>query len=134
MPEEAKRSGKSNDELFSIALENLTALARSQVVQFALATGPRGLPFVVCSGHWLSASCLHLKSLFGNVSRTLQSESLLASIPVRESLLVFRDVDAEYRREMHALIDAAEAGERKPITRRFFGLGPAGLTEAEHEP
>ena len=54
-------------------------------------------------------------------------------IPVRESLLIFRDVDAGYRREMHAFIDAAEEGQRKPITRRFFGFGPTGLSAIDDE-
>jgi len=133
-PEDARGSGKSNDELYRIALDNLTTLARSQVVRFGVASGPRGLPFVVCSGHWLSASCILLEDLFGKVSATLQSESLLASIPVRESLLIFHDLDADYRREMHALIDAAEEGQRKPITRRFFGYRPSGLSATDDEP
>jgi hypothetical protein len=129
-PEDARGSGKSTDELYRIALDNLTTLARSQVVRFGLASGPRGLPFVVCTGHWLSASCILLEDLFRKVSGTLQSGALLASIPVRESLLIFRDVDADYRREMQALIDAAEEGQRKPITRRLFGFGPNGLSTA----
>lgn len=133
-PDDARASGKSNDDLYRIALENLASLARSQIVAFRLASGPRGLPFVVCNGHWLSASCILLEDLFGKVSGVLQSDSLLASIPARESLLIFRDVDANYRQEMHALIDRAEQGQRKPITRRFFAFGPSGLSSAETEP
>jgi hypothetical protein len=131
MPDVARASGLSNDDLYRTARENLRTLIQTRVIPFGVHAGPRELPFVVCGGHWLSASCVLLDDLFAKMSGALQSESLLASVPVRESLLVFRDVDAGYRQQMHELIDGAEAGQRKQITRRFFRLGPDGLSAAE---
>ena len=126
-------------QAYDQAIENLVNLVRTQEIRLAVVKGPRNLPFVVAEGHWTAAACLLLRSLFEIASENLQSSELLAAVPSRGSLLVFRLLDDGYIHEMRRSIRRAERHETKLVSNSLFkltseGIEPYGPTEPPPKP
>jgi hypothetical protein len=110
------------EALLGIAASNLRRALSEQRVGIGRFAGPRGLPVVHFGPEWLAASCLLLPDLHAFASAQLGDGPLCASVPHRDAMLIFRDEDAAYRREMQALIAENEAGARKPLTAELFAV------------
>ena len=124
VPDELDRTPQ---EAYAQAIANLEALVRSKEISLSAIHGPRELPVLIGGGHWAAASCLLLPRLFEVASRNLSSAELLAAVPSRDSLLVFRRVDDDYNLEMSRFIENAERGERKRVSNSLFSLTTRGV-------
>jgi hypothetical protein len=117
----------SPETVLRTARGNLAKAVEDQRVTIQCFEGPRGLPAIVFGREWLAASCLVLPDLHAFARRHLGDGPLCASIPHRETMLVFRQEDAAYRAEMKALIAENEAGAPKPLTPELFTLRADGV-------
>lgn len=114
--------------LHNAAIDNLQTLAHGQDIQKSMHNGPCGKPFLLWSGHWLTASCALLPGLFEFGKKYLQTEDICISIPQREAMILFPLGSREERDKMRALIFENESMERKLITWELFMLSSSGLT------
>jgi hypothetical protein len=115
------------DESVRAAKENLARAVHEQRVSVQGFQGPRGLPVMLFGRQWLAASCLLLPDLHSFASRHLGDGPLCASVPHRDTLLVFRQEDAAYRTQMRELIARNEAGAPKPLTPDLFAVRKNGI-------
>ena len=113
--------------LYEEAIENLVALVKAGEINLAVLKGPRDLPVVVAEGHWTAAACLLLPRLFEIASEQLGTPDLLAAVPSRGSLLVFRRLDDAYTKAMWQFIRRAERGEAKLVSHSLFSLTAQGV-------
>jgi hypothetical protein len=123
--------------IFGAAQQNLVRAVMEGKVPVTGFQTPRGLPALLFGPEWLAASCLLLPDLYQLAARHLGEGPLCASIPHREAMILFRQEDAAYRREMQALIDESEAWGRKRLTRDLFAITAAGiepLTDPRSDP
>jgi hypothetical protein len=109
------------------ALDNLERLALRSDIQKSKHQGPTGVPFILWSGHWLTASCVRLPRLHAFAGKFLNTDSVCVSIPQREAMLLFPPSTKEQREEMRALIRKNEEGARKLVTWELFELSAAGF-------
>ena len=109
------------------ALDNLEALAQGAEIRKSMRQGPGGVPFLLWSGHWLTASCVRLRRLHAFATKFLKTDTACVSIPQREALLLFPPGTEEQREQMRALIRKNEKGARKLATWELFELSGAGL-------
>jgi hypothetical protein len=114
--------------VFRTAQQNLVRAVMEGKVPVTGFQAPRGLPALLFGPEWLAASCLLLPDLYQLAAQHLGEGPLCASIPHREAMILFRQEDAAYRREMQALIDDSEAWGRKRLTRELFSVAPEGIT------
>jgi hypothetical protein len=113
--------------VIELARRNLARAASEQKVTIRGFEGPRGHLVMLFGFEWLAASCLFLPNLYDFAKQTLGSEgAFCVSIPHREAMFVFRDVDAAYRTEMRAFIAENEKDARKPLTGQLFRLDASG--------
>ncbi|MGK2858895.1 MAG: hypothetical protein ACSLFQ_16985 [Thermoanaerobaculia bacterium] len=129
----------SVQEGYNRAIENLEVLVRAREIEIGLLKGPRDFPFVVAGGHWDAAACLLLPRLHEVTSQHLGTGTLLAAVPSRSSLLVFRHEDDRYVDEMRKFMNKAEKGERKRISNSVFQVtagrvAPFGATVPAPKP
>lgn len=111
-----------------MALENLHRLARSGAVRIGLmGTTDDDTPFIVWAGHWLAASCVRLPNLYAFACEQLHARDLCASIPQRETLVIFPNKDKPFRDRMRHMIRTAENDSRKQITYELFSLTADGV-------
>lgn len=115
------------DALMRLARGNLLTAIRERRITVQRFSGPRGLPALVFGPEWLAASCVFLPGLVEFCTENLGPGPFLVSIPHRDAMLVFRDVDAAYRSEMRALIAENEKDGQKPLTWELFRLTEAGV-------
>ena len=108
------------------ALENLDRI--SQEIDLVMLTSDKGLPFITLAGHWLAASCVRLPSIFGVASRELESETLIASIPNREIMLLFPPGTPAQMSDMLGTIRKNERSAPKKLTWELFNLTSKGLS------
>jgi hypothetical protein len=114
------------------AKANVARAVKARDIPVLLSEGPRGWPILVFGPDWRAASCLFMPGLASFASANLHAERVCASIPHRDTLLVFREGDAKYRNEMRAFVAEKESDGRKPLTRGLFrvsDMGPAALIE-----
>lgn len=115
-------------EAYDIAIDNLVRLVRAKEIEMAVLKGPRDEPFIVAEGHWTAAACILLPRLFELASEALSADVLLAAVPSRGSLLVFRLIDDRYTDEMRRFMRRAERGETKLVSNSVFTLTAAGAS------
>ncbi len=89
--------------------------------------GPNGTPFVLWSGHWLTASCIRHPGLYRFGSKYLKEQTFCVSIPQREAMLLFPLGTRADRDAMRSMIRETESDARKPVTWELFTLSAAGL-------
>lgn len=116
------------DALVEIAKSNIARAASERRVTIQRFEGPRGLPAMILGPEWLAAGCLLLPNLHSFAAGHLGNGPLCASVPHRDAMLLFRQEDAAYRREMQSLIAQNEAGAPKPLTHGLFAVTPDGIT------
>jgi hypothetical protein len=133
LPDELAAAGLGTAALHQRALDNLEALAKGPDIHKSMHQGPGGMPFVVWSGHWLTASCLRLSGLYAFASRALKADAVCVSVPHREAMLVFPVGTREQRDQMRAIIRENEADAPKPLTWELFTLSAAGLRPLPEE-
>jgi hypothetical protein len=95
--------------------------------QWGFSAGLGGMPFILWSRHWLSASCVRLSGLYAFASHLLKADTVCASVPQREAMLLFPLGTSEQRDQMRALIRENEVDARKPLTWELFILSAAEL-------
>jgi hypothetical protein len=127
LPEELADIGLSAAAVHQRAIENLGALARGQDIQKSMHHGPGGVPFILWSGHWLTASCIRLPGLHAFASKALKTDSICVSVPQREAMLLFPQGDREHHDQMRSLIRKNEEDARKLVTWELFTLSATGL-------
>jgi hypothetical protein len=111
-----------------VALENLHRVARSGAVRIGLmGTKTDDSPFIVWAGHWLAASCVRLPNLYAFACEQLHARDLCASIPQRETLVIFPNKGKPFRDQMRRIIRHSEAPGEKPITFELFSLTADGV-------
>ena len=111
-----------------VALENLHRLARSGAVRIGLmGTKDDDTPFIVWAGHWLAASCVRLPNLYAFACEQLHQRDLCASIPQRETLVIFPNKGKSFRDRMRRMIRNAEKESPKQITYELFSLTADGV-------
>ena len=114
------------DQAYDLAMENLVTLLRSRDIDLSLLNGPRGLPFIVAQGHWTAGACLLLSRLYEIATGQLGSPEVVACVPSRSSLVVFRLLDAAYTAEMRGIMRTAERGDAKLVSYSLFKVTPDG--------
>lgn len=115
------------DQILALAQKNLVAALRAGKLPIQAFDGPKGHRVLVFGPEWRAASCLFLPDLFTFAGSNIGAGPLLAAVPHRDALLVFRDVDAAYRDEMRAFIAKNEADGPKPLTAGLFRLSGEGV-------
>jgi hypothetical protein len=119
------------EALVALAASNLARAAAERKVTIQGFAGPRGLPVMIFGPEWLAAGCLLLPDLHAFAGAHLGDGPLCASVPHRDAMLVFKQEDASYRKEMQDLIAKNEAGARKPLTAGLFTVTHEGVTALE---
>jgi hypothetical protein len=127
MPDELAETGLSTAALHQRALENLQSLAQGPDIQKSMYQGPGGIPFVVWSRHWLTASCVRLPGLYAFAIKILKADTVCVSVPQREAMLLFPLGSIEEREQMRAIIRKNEEDARKLVTWELFTSSAAGL-------
>jgi hypothetical protein len=127
LPEELADAGLTVAGIHGQALENLESLAQGQEIQKSMHQGPGGTPFMLWSGHWLTASCIRLPGLCAFATKYLKVDTVAVSVPQREAMLLFPLGTRKEREQMRALIRKNEEDARKLVTWEFFELSPDGL-------
>jgi hypothetical protein len=127
LPNELAQAKLTSAAVHERALDNLETLAQGAEIRKSMHQGPGGVPFVLWSGHWLTASCVRLPRLHTFAGKFLNTDSVCVSIPQREAMLLFPPSTKEQREEMRALIRKNEEGARKLVTWELFELSAAGL-------
>ena len=126
--EELEAAGLDPFDAQDLALENLHAVARSGAVRIGLmGTKADDTPFIVWAGHWLAASCVRLPNLYAFACEQLHTHDLCASIPQRETLVIFPSKGKSFRDDMRRMIRTSEGRSRKPITFELFSLTADGV-------
>jgi hypothetical protein len=125
LPEEVE--GLEAGEVHQRALSNLEDLAQGQEIQKSMHQGPGGMPFILWSGHWLTASCIRLGGLHAFATKLLKVDTVCVSIPQREAMLLFPRGTREQRDQMRTLIRQNEEDARKLVTWELFTLSAAVL-------
>ena len=126
--EALKSAQLTPDRAHTLAIENLEALRKSKTFDAQMYDGPGDRKFILWYGHWLAAACIVLPSMAEWASRNLQTADVCASIPNRETLLLFPRGDRSYRDAMRQMIQEKEADSPKPITWGLFHLSPTRMT------
>jgi hypothetical protein len=110
----------------ALAMRNLETLAAGDAItrQFAELGGS---PVIMMGEHWLAASCIRLPGLWEWARSILKTNDICASIPTRETLLLFPMRDPPFRHAMRNLITRAEESATKPITFELFQLVADGI-------
>ncbi len=126
-PDSIRKANLTADKAHALALENLERLRGEKFFKAEMFTGPGGRPFIVWYGHWLAASCLVLPSMREWAGKNLKVEDLCASIPHRESMLMFPEGDRAFRDQMRQTIKENEGSAPKQITWELFSLTPKGI-------
>jgi len=127
LPSELAQAKLTSAAAHEQALENLERLALGAEIQKSKHQGPTGVPFVLWSGHWLTASCIRLPRLHAFATKFLNTDTACVSIPQREAMLLFPLSTKEQREQMQTLIRKNEEGARKLVTWELFELSAAGL-------
>jgi hypothetical protein len=127
LPNELAQAKLTSAAVHERALDNLEALAQGPAIRKSMHQGPGSAPFVLWSGHWLTASCVRLLRLHAFATKFLKTDAVCVSIPQREALLLFPPGTREQRDQMRALIRENEDGARKLVTWELFELSAAGL-------
>lgn len=110
------------------AQENLAALANGKAITKQLEETPTGVPFLVWSGHWLTASCMLFPGLHSWAKVHLKTDDILASIPQTELMFLFPRGDAAFRDMMKQYIKKVVEGMDKFVTFDWFALGGGGVS------
>ncbi|HLX64332.1 MAG TPA: hypothetical protein VKX17_23870 [Planctomycetota bacterium] len=122
-PDMLNEHGMSIDEAHQKAVLNLQKLATDEsAIQKTAHKAPDGTQFVVWGSHWLAASCLVLPNLFSWARKTLGTDEILASVPERETMVLFPQKDRATRDRMRQLIAHVEKDPKKPITWELFSI------------
>jgi hypothetical protein len=127
-PDELSSAGLTATAAHQQALSNLESLAEGPAINKAIYQGAGGTPFVIWSGHWLTASCIRVRGLHAFASKLLKTDTVCVSIPQREAMLLFPDGPKEQRDQMRALIQTNEQDPHKLVTGKLFRLTAAGVT------
>ena len=126
--DELEAAGLDPFAAHDVALENLHRLARSGAVRIGLmGTKEDDTPFILWAGHWLAASCVRLPNLYAFACEQLHERDLCASIPQRETLVIFPNKDKSFRDRMRQIIRNAQNDTRKQITYELFSLTADGV-------
>jgi hypothetical protein len=125
--EELAEAGLTSAVAHERAIENLGVLAEGPAIRRSMHRGPNGMPFILWSGHWLSASCIRLPGLYRFGSKYLKEQTFCVSVPQREAMLLFPVGTRADRDAMRSMIRENESDARKPVTLELFTLSAAGL-------
>lgn len=91
--------------------------------------GPQGKPFIIFTGHWLSAACVLLPDLRTLASKNLSTDNFCICLPQRDSMLLFPTADEAFRTQMMSVIRKNEGDARKPLSFGLFQLDTNGIHE-----
>jgi hypothetical protein len=125
------RLGLSGEAALGRARENLDRLLASGRVRETHHATPEGDPFLVLDGHWAAATALVWPGLTGLGEKLPGDGPLLAGVPHRDALCLFRGGDAGRVARLRALIREQRSRGRKPLTEALFEITPRGVREAD---
>ncbi|MBI5544209.1 MAG: hypothetical protein HY901_09995 [Deltaproteobacteria bacterium] len=109
------------------ALYNLAALAQRGEVKAGLLPGPddsSGAPqrLLLWTDHWLAAACLLLPGVTEMAREHLQTKSVCAMVPHRETLVLFPQADEHTRAKTRLFLLQREQYGRKAICSRVLKM------------
>lgn len=113
------------------AMDNLDRLLASGRVRVMQRATPEGDPYVVLDSHWAAATALVWPALAGRGEILPGDGPLLAGVPHRDALCLFRGGDAGRIGRMRGLIREQQLRSRKPLTDALFELTAGGVREID---
>jgi uncharacterized protein YtpQ (UPF0354 family) len=120
---ELENAGISTKQAFDTAYNNLNKVLKAQKITIQRFNGPDSIPFIMFCNHWLSASIISLPEINEFAQQNLGTDSLFASIPHRDVLLIFPNCSGTKLENFKKMILEKESNGKKPLTFGLFRLG-----------
>ena len=128
---EIEQSGLTAKQVFEIARINLDTALKSRQININRFDGPDGLPFILFSDHWLSATSILSTNIEDFGKKNLNTDTVYASIPHRDVMLLFPKCQGKILEDFKKMIRDKESDGPKPLTFELFRLDKHKLMKIE---
>ncbi len=127
-PEALAEANLSPEQALDLALDNLENALRNQEISISSFEGENGdMPFLLFADSWLAAAALMARGLPDLAERVFGTDTVYASIPHRDAMLVFPQCAGGKLQAYRDMIAEHESDGEKPLTFTLFEVSPNGV-------
>ena len=131
-PEALGDANLSAEQALDLALDNLGNALRNQEINISSFDGENGdMPFLLFADSWLAAAALVERGLSDFAANVFGTNSVYASIPHRDAMLVFPKCTGGKLQAYRDMIVEHESDGEKPLTFTLFEISPEGVRAVE---
>jgi hypothetical protein len=120
---------KNKEKIKVKAIENLQKVFKNDIKAMSFQNGPGNCMFILIGNHWSAATQIINPDLFLWATKILKTDKLIISIPNRETLLIFPNMDKIFYSDIKKMVIEKESNDRKMLTFELFLLTSSGLKQ-----